>query len=197
MKELSDTIYTWLYTGLGLQTVGIIVGLLLIIVHVFALVKAPSVMEKLKSVPRSQNIGTVFLTIDFIWAWIVATSMELGDFERLRWLAQFSVPLIYVAMLFWVNDYLGARSIGIFLLLATCPVLDAAFLQEPDSRVLLSIICYLWITLGLFWIGMPYTMRDQITWATRSARRYKGLAIAGAAYGAVVLITAFVFYKGY
>jgi len=197
MKELSKLIYEWLYKGLSLQTVGIAVGLALIIIHVIALVKAPAVIDKLKTVPRSQNIGTVFLTIDFIWAWVVATSMELGDFERLRWLAQFSVPVIYVAMLFWVNDYLGARSIGIFLLLAACPVLDAAFLKEPGSRVLLSIICYVWITLGLFWIGMPYTMRDQIRWATRSPGRYKGLAIAGAGYGVLLVVTAFVFYKGY
>src|SRR5262245_9354779 len=107
MKDICDEIYKWLYKGLSLQTVAIAVGLALVIVHILALVKAPVVMDKLKTVPRSQNIGTVFLTIDFLWAWVVATSIELGDFERLRWLAQFSVPVIYVAMLFWVNDYLG------------------------------------------------------------------------------------------
>lgn len=197
MKELSDGIYTWLYKGLSLQAVGIAVGVLLLVVHVLALLKAPLAMDRLKTVPRSQNIGTVFLTIDFVWAWIVASSMELGDFEKLRWLAQFSVPVIYVAMLFWVNDYLGARSIGIFLLLAACPVLDAAFLKEPSSRVLVSLISYVWIILGLFWIGMPYTMRDQINWATRTIGRYKGLAVAGAVYGLALLVTAFAFYKGF
>lgn len=197
MKDLSDKIFEWLYRGLSLQTVGLMVGVALIIVHVLALIKAPSVMDKLKSVPRSQNIGTIFLTVDFVWAWVVATSMELGDFERLRWLAQFSVPVIYVAMLFWVNDYLGARSIGIFLLLAACPVLDAAFLQPPDSRALLSLICYVWITLGLFWIGMPYTMRDQIGWVTRTAARYRAFALAGVGYGIMLVAVAFAFYKGH
>jgi hypothetical protein len=127
----------------------------------------------------------------------VATSMELGDFERLRWLAQFSVPVIFVAMLFWVNDYLGARAIGIFLLLIACPLLDAAFLRPPGSRVLLSFICYVWITLGLFWVGMPYTMRDQISWVTKTAGRYRALAAAGAAYGVLLLIIAATSFSGH
>ena len=195
MKELCDTLFKALYKNGSLSTAALITGLILLIVHVLAFVKAPSAMEKLKTVPRSQNIGTVFLTIDFIWGFIVASSIELGDFERLRWLAQFSVPVIYVAMLFWVNDYLGARAIGIFLLLAVCPVLDAAWLKT-DSRWVLTAFCYLYLTLGLFWIGMPYTMRDQISWASRTAGRFKGLALAGAGCGLVLMILAFTCWKG-
>jgi hypothetical protein len=195
MKELCDRIYRLLYQDTSLQTAALIVGAVLIVTHGLALLRARPLMDKLKTVPRSQNIGTVFLTIDFIWAWIVATSMELGDFERLRWLAQFSVPVIYVAMLFWVNDYLGARSIGIFLLLAVCPVVDAAWLKH-DARVFLNLACYVWLTLGLFWIGMPYTMRNQIAWLTRSAGRYRGVAAAGAGYGVLLVILAFACFKG-
>ncbi|HEX2749105.1 MAG TPA: hypothetical protein VHM91_13955 [Verrucomicrobiales bacterium] len=196
MKEFTDLIYKALYEHLSLQTAGIVVGLAVIVIHALALVKGPAAMEKLKTVPRSQNLGTIFLTIDFVWAWVVASSMELGDFERLRWLALFSVPVIYVAMLFWVNDYLGARAIGIFLLLAPCPALDAAFLKATDARVILSILCYVWITLGLFWIGMPYTMRNQIAWVTRTAGRFKGFAAAGLAYGVLLTVIAFTAYKG-
>ena len=195
MKELSDKIFQALYKNGSLSTAALITGAVLVIIHILAFVKAPLAMEKLKTVPRSQNIGTVFLTIDFIWAFIVATSIELGDFERLRWLAQFSVPVIYVAMLFWVNDYLGARSIGIFLLLAVCPVLDAAWLKA-DSRWVLNILCYIYLTLGLFWIGMPYTMRDQISWATRAAGRFKGLALAGALCGILLVVLSFTCWKG-
>lgn len=195
MKELCDKLYTWLYKDSSLSTAALVTGMVILILHVLALVKAPVAMEKLKTVPRSQNVGTIVLTIDFIWAFVVATSIELGDFERLRWLAQFSVPVIYVAMLFWVNDYLGARAIGIFLLLAACPVLDAAWLKT-DSRWVLNLLCYIYLSLGLFWIGMPYTMRDQITWATRTAGRFKGLALAGAGYGLLLLILAFTCYKG-
>lgn len=195
MKELCKKIYDALYRDGSLQTAAIIVGLIVLVLHVLALVKPAPAMAKLKAAPRSQNFGTIVLTLDFIWAYVVATAVDLGDFERLRWLAQFSVPVIYVAMLFWVNEYLGARAIGIFLLLACCPVLDAAWMKS-DTRWVLNLGIYAWITLGLFWIGMPYTMRDNITWATRTAGRFKALALAGAGYGALLLVLALTVWRG-
>jgi hypothetical protein len=194
MKELSDRIYGLLYHGLSLQAVGIIVGLVLIVVHVLALVRQEKVLPWLSTVPRSQNVGTIFLTVGFLWAWIVATSMDLGEFQQVRWLAQFALPAFYVAMLFVANDYLGARALGIVLLLAACPVLDAAFLKPPQSRLLLSVLAYAWIVAGLFWVGMPFTMRNQIAWIQAKPGRYRTLCVAGAAYGAVVLLAAILFY---
>ena len=195
MKELCKKIYDALYRDGSLQTAAIIVGLIILVLHVLALMKPAPAMAKLKAAPRSQNLGTIVLTLDFIWAYVVATAVDLGDFERLRWLAQFSVPVIYVAMRFWVNEYLGARAIGIFLLLACCPVLDAAWMKA-DTRWVLNLGIYAWITLGLFWIGMPYTMRDNITWATRTAGRFKALALAGAGYGALLLVLALTVWRG-
>lgn len=194
MKELSDRIYGLLYQHLSLQTAGIIVGLVLILVHVFALLRQEKVLPWLSKVPRSQNVGTVFLTVGFLWAWIVATSMDLGEFQQVRWLAQFALPAFYVAMLFVANDYLGARAVGIVLLLAACPVLDAAFLKAPQSRLLLSVLAYAWIIVGLFWVGMPFTMRNQIAWIQAKPSRYRTLCVAGAVYGAAVLLAAILFY---
>lgn len=194
MKELSDRLYWWVYEGQSLRTVGIVVGLLLLAAHLFALLRSGPVSRWLQALPRSRNAGAVILTIDFLWSWMIASSMDLGEFHRLRWLAQLALPAMYLLMLFWVNDYAGARAVGILLLLAACPVLNAAFLREPASRILLSLVCYVWILLGLFWVGMPYVMRDQIAWATRNDSRFRRLCIAGAAYGAVVLICAILFY---
>jgi hypothetical protein len=195
MKELSDSIYEWLYKGLSLQSVGIAVGLLLIVTHLLALLRQEKILPALSKVPRSMNIGTWFLTISFFWAWIVTTSMDLGEFHQVRWLAQFALPVFFLGTLFVANDYLGARSIGIFLLLAACPVLDAAFLKMPSSRLLLSILAYFWIVLGLFWVGMPFTMRDQISWLQAKPVRYRMACVAGIAYGTLVLAAALLFYK--
>jgi hypothetical protein len=194
MKELSDHIYQWLYQGLSLRTVGIVVGLLLIAAHVFALLRQQKILPWLSTVPRSMNIGTAFLTISFLWAWMVATSMDLGEFHQVRWLAQFALPVFFVGTLFIANDYLGARSIGMFLLLAACPVLDAAFLKAPQSRLLLSVLAYAWIIAGLFWVGMPFTMRDQIAWLQAKPARYRMACFAGIAYGVLVLAAALLFF---
>lgn len=197
MQELSDGIYHWLYQGgLSLRSVGLIVGMLLLLGHVFALLRQDKILPWLSTIPRSQNIGTLFLTISFLWAWMVATSMDLGEFEQARWLAQFALPVFFVGMLFVANDYLGARSLGMFLLLAACPVLDAAFLKQPQSRLLLSTLAYGWIIVGLFWVGMPFTMRNQIAWLQARPSRYRVVCLAGIVYGVLVLAAALLFYGG-
>ena len=121
MKDLSDGIYHWLYQGLSLRQVGLAVGLLLVLGHVYALLRQHKILPWLSSLPRSMNVGTFFLTLSFLMAWMVATSMDLGEFNKARWLAQFALPVFYVGTLFIANDYLGARSLGTFLLLAACP----------------------------------------------------------------------------
>lgn len=196
MKELSDRIYSWLYQQQSLSTMALIVGLLLIAGHLVALLKGDALRSRLRELPRSQKIGTVILTIAFLWAMVVVTSCDLGEFDRLRWLAQFMFVGFYLGMLFWVTDYLGARAIGCLLLLAACPVLDAAFLREPTSRVALSALCYVWLTLGLFWVGMPYTMRDQIAWVTASPSRYRFASLAGIAWGLLLVILSLTAYRG-
>ncbi len=195
MKELSDGIYHWLYKGgISLQAMGIVVGVLLIGTHLFALMRQEKILPWLSTVPRSMNVGTLFLTLSFLWAWMVATSMDLGEFQQVRWLAQFALPLFYLGMLFIANDYLGARSLGSFLLLAACPILMSAFQKPPETRLLLTVLAYAWIIAGLFWVGMPFTMRDQISWLRARPSRYRVLCLAGVGYGVLVLAAAFLFY---
>jgi hypothetical protein len=202
MKELSDQLYHWLYQAPGhpadqsisLRAVGLIVGALLVATHLIALLRQEKILPALSGIPRSMNLGTLFLTISFLWAWMVATSMDLGEFGQVRWLAQFALPVFYIGTLFIANDYLGARSIGIFLLLAACPVLGAAWQKAPQSRLLLSALAYVWIILGLFWVGMPFTMRDQIKWLQAKPGRFRLACFAGIAYGALVLAAALLYY---
>ncbi len=187
MNELSKSIYHLLYEGLSLRTMGLLVGAFMLLLHLVALLKPAATEAFLQKLPRSQNVGTWVLTLAFLLGLVAATSMDLGDFARLRYVAQIALPIMFLSLLFYANDYLGARSIGIFILLAACPILNAAFLQPPASRVLLSGITYVWILLALFWIGMPFTMRDQIAWLTKSPARLRLATLAGIAYGAVLM----------
>ena len=75
------------------------------------------------------------------------------------------------------------------------PILEAAFLQPPESRLLLVVVAYAWVVLGMFWVGMPYLMRDWISWLLRSEARWKILCVAGLAYGVAVLICSLTQYR--
>ena len=73
-------------------------------------------------------------------------------------------------------------------LLAAQPLLESAFLREENSRLLLVVLCYVWIVTGMFWVGMPYTLRDQIGWVTASEDRWKCATFTGLVYGVLLLI---------
>ncbi len=62
------------------------------------------------------------------------------------------------------------------------------------SRLLVVVLAYVWIIMGMLWVGQPHLLRDQIGWLNRSAARWQGAVGAGIAYGAVVLLCALVWY---
>ncbi len=197
MKELLKPIYTALYEHLSLQNAGLIAGILLIVSHALVFVPSLNIAGRLKALPRSQNAGTTLLTIALFLAWMVASCMDLGEFYTLRWLAVYAVPVIYLLLLFVMKDFLGSRGLGILVLLAVCPLLNAAFLKDPASRVLLSLLCYIWLTFALFWVGLPHTLRDQIDWLTRTPGRLRAFAGTGIVSGLILVFAALSWWKGY
>lgn len=194
MNDLALSLYDWIYRDLSLRAAGLIVGIVLIVTHIYALFNFASARTWLKEAPRNKTLGIVILTIDLIWALILMSSMDLGEFWKVRKIALVLLPVVYGLMIVYVDEFLTARAIGILLLLASCPVLDAAFLQLPSTRLLLPLLAYGWIIAGMFWVGMPYLLRDQIGWVLASEARWKKLSLAGIGYGALVLVCALAFW---
>ncbi len=166
---------------LTLQSVGIIVGLLLIATHAAALFMPDKTQSLLKRFPRWKEAGIAVLAIDFLWAFWLIGEIDLGEFHTWERPIKFILPVAFVLFVVFVDEFLAVRAAGIFLLLLACPVLDIAFLKDPESRLLLSALSYAWILVALFWVGMPYLMRDQVAWATRSPNRWRALAAGGLA----------------
>ncbi|MCB1096949.1 MAG: hypothetical protein KDN22_15345 [Verrucomicrobiae bacterium] len=188
------SIYAAVYDDLSLKTAGIILGILLIAGHIFAFLKREELTRWLKKMPRDKGIGVVILTIDFVWSWILISSMDLGEFQGIRQVLQIAIPVTYLLVINCVDEFLAVRALGVLLLLAATPVLDAAFLEMPITRLLLPLLAYAWIIIGLFWVGMPYVLRDQIAWVSASESRWKGACAGGIGYGLLMLICAVVFY---
>jgi hypothetical protein len=81
--------------------------------------------------------------------------------------------------------------------MAAAPLLGAAFLKDPASRLLVPIFAYTMLTASLFWVGMPYLFRDAITWITADQRRWTLACVAGLGYGIATAVCAFAFWRGY
>ncbi len=176
--------------NLSLHTAGLILGLLLVVLHGLALVHSQGTRQLLRAFPRSRQIGVALLTIDAVWAFLLVTKMDLGEFTPWRQMILVAIVAGYFLTLIYVDEFLSVRALGILMLLAAEPLLEAAFLKPEASRLLLTLVAYAWATLGLFWVGMPYLLRDQIGWVSKTDGRWRVAALAGLVYGAVVLFCA-------
>ena len=178
----------------SLHTVGIVAGLFLLLVSLPALIKPELGRGFAQRLPRSRTAGVVFLTIDLIWSfWLLAT-MEMGEFSSFRRPLLFAVPIGFFLVLRFVDEFLAVRALGILLLLVAEPLLDAAFFRYEASRLLVTIFAYLLIVAGLFWVMMPYLLRDQINWSARSNERWRLLHGVALAYGLAILVCAIALY---
>jgi hypothetical protein len=134
------------------------------------------------------------LTAALVWSfWLLAT-MEMGEFSAFRRPLLIALPIGYVLVLRFVDEFLAVRALGILCLLAAEPLLDAAFLRYETSRLLVTVFAYFLIVAGLFWVTMPYLLRDQINWSARNAVRWRFMHGVALVYGVVILALAITVY---
>jgi hypothetical protein len=178
--------------SLSLHSAGLIAGGLLALLSLAALFLPAR--ELLPRFPRSRTAGAVLLTIALVWSfWLLAT-MEMGEFSAFRRPLLIALPIGFVLVLRFVDEFLAVRALGILCLLAAEPLLEAAFLRPEASRLLITVLAYMMIVKGLVWVTMPYLLRDSIAWSVRSAERWRTLSGLALVFAAAILVCAVVVY---
>ena len=195
------------YQLLSLFTTGLVLAAWQIVVHALMLAKPAAAQDFLKRFPRNQAIAQILLGIGLGWFWLLiaptglgklsALSMDLGEFNSAKGLLQILVPVSLVLVCISVRDFLAVRALGLLGLMAAAPLLGAAFLKDPQSRLLVPIFAYAMLTASLFCVGMPYLFRDAVTWVTADQKRWTLFSLAGLGYGIATLVCALAFWRGY
>jgi hypothetical protein len=175
---------------LSLQAAGVAVGLFLLVIGALGLISPQFLQSVAKQLPRSRIAGIVLLTVALIWnIWLLAT-IEMGEFSSFRRPLLVALPIGYVLVIRFVDEFLAVRALGILCLLAAEPLIDAAFLRYDLSRLVVTVFAYLLVSAGLFWVTMPYLLRDQINWTTGNNVRWRLVTGVALLYGAVTLTLA-------
>lgn len=194
-KDFHDYLYHLAPTGgLPMKPVGILLGVALLGAHLWALKNGDKTKAFLRAFPRHYGWGALILTIDFAWAMLVLDNMDMGEFFFLRKWFLTLVPIGYFLVLTYVKEFLSVRALGSLMLLVSGPVLASAFLQPQMTRLLLPILAYAWIISGMFFVGMPYLMRDGITWLLAKESRWNLAVFSGIGYGLALLVLALLTY---
>lgn len=188
------------YEKIPLNTAGYILAAWLIGLHLWMLLKPADSKAFLNKLPRNKMLAPWLMGAGMLWFWLLVApdglglfsklQMDLGEFNRAKTLMRILVPVAAAGMIMHVKEFLAVRAIGLLALMAAAPLLYSAYLEPPASRLLIPILAYVLIFKGLFWVGMPFLMRDAITWATKTDSRYKLAALGGLGYGIAVLVCA-------
>lgn len=181
--------------SLKLETALVLVGLLLIAGHALALAKPAAVQDWLRAFPRSKTWGTVLITAAAAWFFWLVWTMDLGEFSNWRRTVLIATPIAWLLTMKFVDEFLAVRALGMLTLLAAEPLLEAAFLRPEQSRLFLVSLVYVWIVFAMFWVGMPYTLRNQIGWIAGNQKRWQAAVFAGLAYGALLLVLPLTYVK--
>lgn len=176
--------------NLSLQTTGLAAGILLIVSHTFGLISIPGSIKMAVSFPRSRPAATVLLVIAAVWSFLLVRHIDLGEFSRLRNVMLLGIVVGSILSWMYVEEFLAVRALGMLLLLAAEPLLESAVLREQPTRILLSSLAYAWVVAGLFFVGMPYLLRDAICWVSADTQRWRLAAVAGLLYGVAVTVSA-------
>ncbi|MBL9113671.1 MAG: hypothetical protein JNJ83_01595 [Verrucomicrobiaceae bacterium] len=191
LHELHDWVYHYEPAGgIPLKGTGIVVGILLVISHLWAYLNREKTQAFLRAFPRNYFWGVILLTAALAWSMVCMSYMDMGEFHTLRDNFLYLIPVAYVLVLVFVKEFLAVRALGCVLLYVGGIVLQAAFMQPPVSRLLLPIVAYAWIIAGLYFVGMPYLMRDGVNWITATTSRWNLAAVGGVAYGVITLVAA-------
>ncbi|MFM8764029.1 MAG: hypothetical protein ACKOHM_06715 [Spartobacteria bacterium] len=178
---------------LTLQTTGLAAGLVLVVSHVLGLINAPASIRFARGFLRSRAAGTVLLLAAAVWSFVLVTDIDLGEFSKLRNLMLIGIVVGAVLSWLYVEEFLAVRALGMLLLLAAEPLLESCALRAEESRLLLVSLAYAWIIAGLFFVGMPYLMRDAIKILSAKIEVWRIAALGGLVYG-VILTAAAIFW---
>ena len=179
----------------NLQTVGLVVGTALLATHLLALGRSKDCAAWLRNFPRSRAAVTVLIILAGIWSFLLVRQMDLGEFARLKNIMLLAIVAGTFLAWRYVEEFLAVRALGMLALLAAEPLLEAAFLRPEPSRLLVVVLAYAWIVLGLFWVGIPWILRDQIAWLTAGKNRLPAAAWGGVLYGAALIACAAFLWK--
>lgn len=134
--------------------------------------------------------GLILGSLCLLWSARHACIMLEGDLQRFHIYVKLLVPFTIVASYFLL-DYLNARALGAFMILAANHLLHAAFVAELPARGFYSIVCLALGVAGLFLLGSPWRMRQTMQLAAKNPRWGMGLAAVFVVCAASLVIQPF------
>lgn len=127
-------------------------------------------------IARHRAGGALLGLVCLVWSAHYGIIMLEGDLSRFHYLVKLAVPVAALLCYFYL-DYLLARALGGFMILAANYLLHAAFAAAVPGRSWYSLVCLCLGVAGLFLVGTPWRLRQLLEAARQKPRLGRGTAL--------------------
>ena len=117
----------------------------------------------------------VLAALCLVWSALWICVMPLGPLMIVRDLLWLLLPLAIAAVWIFIPELLACRAAGGLLVLVPAPMLSAAAWHPSVWRYAVILYAYAMIVAGMYYIALPWLLRDHIDWAHRHPRRAKAV----------------------
>ena len=171
-------------------------GLFLALLGGLLLSNNTAVSSGAKALPRSRRGAWIFFGAGVVW--FIWRLQRLGEAD----LIFFSRPqpvmigfgILAVLAFIYASDFLAVRGLCVLVLLASEPLLYAAYMEySHPQRLLMVTAVYLALALALYFAAAPYRVRDFFEWLFRVPSRPRLLGAILLAYGLATSAAAFTY----
>jgi hypothetical protein len=171
-----------------LSTLSISLGLLVLLLNLFGMVKPSEFAAAARKFPRNLAAGYVLTLAGTAWfIWYVSRE-SLADFESLKpylFTLFFGVGL---GTCFFVQDFLAVRGLAIVMLLLGKVMVDTERWASTEWRLVIAVWAYLLVIAGMWFTVSPWRLRDILYWATANEARIRFGSAMRAAFGIFVAV---------
>jgi hypothetical protein len=178
---------------MSLQIATLIPGLLLLALGLPLVLNHSGFAAALRAFPRSTPAAYVCFGAGAAWFLNAIWHLSAADFGDYHVLLFIGFAAIAVLSFSCVPDFLAVRGGCVVVLMGAMPLLDAAYMEEPQQRKLMVAAVYVAIALAI-WLGaQPYRLRDFLAWLYARPGRARTVGSVLAGYGLLLCGVAFTY----
>jgi len=142
----------------------------------------------LQAFPRAKWAGWALTAVDVFWVTWVVRHAALGWFEPFKPLVPVLGVVVFMLIVWLLDELLAPRALGGLLLLLANPMLNSVRWHDSAWRLVVVTIAYAWVVAGALLVLYPWFFRR---WAAKPLAHPQGLrvlAVAKLVAGVVLLI---------
>lgn len=171
-------------------------GLLLALLGGLLLTNNSAVRSGARALPRSKRGAWIFFGVAAVW--FIWRLQRLGEADLIFFTKPQPVMIgfgvLAVLAFIYAPDFLAVRGLCVLVLLASEPLLYAAYMEySHPQRLLMVTAVYVALALALYFAGAPYRVRDFMEWLFRVPARPRLVGAVLLAYGLATSAAAFTY----